>query len=107
MISQLTTEFIGTFILMAVILVTGEAIPIAIALAGAIFLGGSVSGGHFNPVVSILKLVDGSEHWGVVHTVAYIVFQILGGIAAYYYVKTSGQNIDSFSEFIPTTAVSS
>ena len=36
-------------VFLAVILATGEALPIAMALATVIYLGGATSGGHFNP----------------------------------------------------------
>ena len=52
-------EFIGTFIFLSVILNTGEAIPIGIALAAVIFFGGKISGGHFNPAVSVAMTMAG------------------------------------------------
>ena len=78
-------EFIGTFILLIVILNKGEAIPIGIALAAAIYMGGGISGGHFNPVVSTImfmkKNIDFTNYSG------YIVSQLLGGIGALYLHK--------------------
>ena len=46
-------EFIGTFILISVILMVGEPIPIAVALLAGIYLVGKVSGGHMNPPVTM------------------------------------------------------
>ena len=57
--NSLIVEFVGTFILLAVILATGEALPIAIALATVIYLGGATSGGHFNPAVSTMLFLKG------------------------------------------------
>ena len=86
-------EFIGTFIFLSVILnVVGKdsmqgvaAIAIGLALAVAIFFGGDVSGGHFNPAVSTMMAVNGSlsaqEYPG------YVVAQILGGLAALHFYK--------------------
>ena len=51
-------EFIGTFIFLSVILGTGEVLPIAIALAAAIFFGGKYSGGNFNPAVSFMMFLN-------------------------------------------------
>ena len=51
-------EFIGTFMFLSVILSQGQALPIVIALAAAIFFGGSISGGHFNPAVSFMMHVN-------------------------------------------------
>ncbi len=58
---------------------------VAVALAHGLAIGlmiaalGHVSGGHFNPAVSISMLATGEI--GVTRAVAYIVAQLLGGIA--------------------------
>lgn len=78
--TAIVTEFIGTFVFLSVILATGSAIPIAVALAAVIFFGGSVSGGHFNPAVSTMMWIKGvipAEKWA-----AYVIAQILGGLVA-------------------------
>lgn len=73
-------EFIGTFIFLSVILRVGEPIPIAAALLVSIYFGGSVSGGHFNPAVSVMmylkKSLSGKD------LPMYILAQVLGGAAA-------------------------
>jgi aquaporin Z len=88
-------EFIGTFIFLSVILnVVGKqnmqgvaAIAIGLALAVAIFFGGDISGGHFNPAVSTMMAVKGSlssqEYPG------YVVAQLLGGLAAWHFYKNN------------------
>lgn len=80
MLNSLLVEFIGTFILLAVILATGEAIPIAIALATVIYIGGKTSGGHYNPAVSTMFLLKGDID--IIKYAGYIAAQVLGGIAA-------------------------
>ena len=80
-------ELVGTFVFIAVILVTGEAIPIAMALAVAIYIGGGISGGHFNPAVSTIMLVKGTitaPKWA-----AYICAQVVGGILALLYYNAN------------------
>ena len=47
----LPPQFIGTFIFLSVILITGQAIPIGLILAGMVYWGGAISGGAFNPAV--------------------------------------------------------
>ena len=73
-------EFIGTFVFLSVIVRTGEAIPIAIALACMIFFGGKVSGGHYNPAVSFAMAMSGK----LAHSdlVPYVASQLAGGMAA-------------------------
>lgn len=73
-------EFIGTFIFLSVILSQGKPIPIAVALLAVIYFGGSISGGNFNPAVSIMMYLK--ENLSMNDTLFYILAQILGGIAA-------------------------
>jgi len=82
-------EFIGTFIFLSVIISVGHAIPIGLILAGMIYWGGSLSGGNFNPAVSIMMYLHGKL--SIEEMILYIVCQILGGVAAFYlYKQTSG-----------------
>lgn len=81
MILQLFTEFIGTFIFLGVILKTGDALAIGLALASVIYFGGKVSGGHFNPAVSFMMLL--SNKIDITKFVAFIIAQVLGGTAAF------------------------
>jgi glycerol uptake facilitator-like aquaporin len=78
-------EMLGTFFFLSVILATGEVIPIAIALAAAIFLTAKISGGHLNPAVSLMFNIKGDiDTTGLANRV---VAQLLGGILAYYFWK--------------------
>ena len=80
MFKKINTEFIGTFIFLSVILATGDPFAIGLSLAVAIYFGIKVSGGHFNPAVSIMmyfkKAINNKE------LVCYIISQVLGGIIA-------------------------
>lgn len=81
------TEFIGTFVFLTVILTTGQAFPIGLALAVAIYFGGATSGGHFNPAVSTMLLAKGSisiETW-----ITYVIAQVLGGLVALLWYKST------------------
>ena len=80
MLNSLLVEFVGTFVFLAVILATGEALPIAIALATVIYLGGATSGGHFNPAVSTMFFLKGELD--MVKLAGYVTAQVLGGAAA-------------------------
>ena len=81
MILQLFTEFIGTFIFLGVILKTGDALAIGIALASVIYFGSKVSGGNYNPAVSFMMLL--SNKINITKFMAFVVAQLLGGTAAY------------------------
>jgi glycerol uptake facilitator-like aquaporin len=93
--ARLTAEFIGTAFLVAAVVgsgVMGERLAggnIAIALlANTIATGaalvaliltfGSVSGAHFNPVVTLADAIQGQRSWTDVG--AYVCVQIVGGI---------------------------
>jgi aquaporin Z len=85
-------EFLGTLFFLFVILMSGkistpelQPVVIGAALALAIFVGGKISGGHFNPAVSIMftsakKLATGD-------LLPYIIAQVLGGLTALQLVK--------------------
>jgi aquaporin Z len=73
-------EFIGSFIFFSVILQHGQALPIAIALAAAIYMGGAISGGHFNPAVSFMMFLKGG--FSSSDLAQYVVVQCLAAYAA-------------------------
>lgn len=81
MILQLFTEFIGTFIFLGVILKTGDALAIGLALASVIYFGGKVSGGHFNPAVSFMMLL--SNKLDASKFIVFVIAQILGATSAF------------------------
>jgi aquaporin Z len=83
---RLTVEFIGTFFLvftvgMAVTHAAGYA-PLAIgsSLMVMIFAGGHISGGHFNPAVSLAVQLRGKLASS--ELIPYWIAQVAGGIAA-------------------------
>lgn len=73
-------EFLGTMFFLYVILATGSAIPIGLALAVAIMVGGKISGGNYNPAVSIMMVAAGKLPKS--DLVPYIVAQVAGGLVA-------------------------
>ncbi len=83
---QFLAEFLGTFILVLAILSSGgQALTIGLALALAIYLIGSVSGGHLNPAVSLTMLANKSINTNT--AIYYIIAQIVGGLVAYVFYK--------------------
>lgn len=80
MINKLLAEFLGTMFFLYVILATGDAVAIGLALMIVIFILGKVSGGNFNPAVSVMLAMAGKL--SMKDLAPYIVAQILGGLAA-------------------------
>ncbi len=73
-------EFLGTFLFLSVIVATGQPILIALALLVVIMLGGGISGGHFNPAVSLMFWAKGALTGQ--DLTGYVVAQCLGGLGA-------------------------
>jgi len=82
-------ELVGTFVFLSVILTSafgkvGEqglaGVPIGLALMAAIFFGGNVSGGHFNPAVSTMMMLG--NKLSRADFLPYVVAQLLGGVLA-------------------------
>lgn len=80
------TEFIGTFFLVLTIgltVISGSALaPLAIgsALMVMVYMGGHVSGAHYNPAVSVALVVSGALDGK--DLVPYVVAQLAGALAA-------------------------
>jgi aquaporin Z len=73
-------EFAGTIFFVYVILATGNPIAIGAALALVILLASNISGGHFNPAVSIVMASIGKI--STEELIPYCLSQILGGLVA-------------------------
>lgn len=80
-ISAYLVEFIGTFIFMYVIISTGKAIPIAITLGVMIYLGGKISGGAFNPAVSLMLFLN--KKIDSISLLYYLIVQFIAAFLAY------------------------
>ena len=81
----LVAEFIGTLFFLSIILnVVNDSsvgvIAIAVGLLAAIYMVGGVSGGHFNPAVSVMMFMKGSLPADM--TILYIIAQIIGALSA-------------------------
>jgi glycerol uptake facilitator-like aquaporin len=73
-------EFLGTFIFLSVIVATGNPWAIGATLAVLAYLGGDVSGGHYNPAVTLMTLYN--KTITISTAAAYILAQVAGGILA-------------------------
>lgn len=80
-LEKYVAEFIGTAIFLTVILKSkGDKYVIVLGLLAAILFMGSVSGGHFNPAVSVMQFAQ--KQMVPADLIGYIVGQILGGLVA-------------------------
>ena len=73
-------EFLGSMFLTFVILTIGEALPIGLALTIAIYLGGRISGGYFNPAVSVAMAIG--KNISISELIPYVGAQVVGAIVA-------------------------
>lgn len=86
------TEFIGTFIFLSIILQAVKKnspfaayapFVIGLALVGTIKFGGAISGGHYNPAVSLMFYLK--NELPANQLVMYVVAQLLAAVAARYF----------------------
>ena len=78
-------EFLGTLFFVFIILSLGNPLAIGSALAIVIILGGKISGGHFNPAVSVMLAMSGK--FAMKDLAPYVLAQIGGGLAALEFYK--------------------
>ena len=78
--NKYVVEFLGTLFFLYVILATGEPLAIGVALLIAIMVGGKISGGNFNPAVSVMMAAAGKLP--MYDLLPYVVAQVAGGLAA-------------------------
>jgi aquaporin Z len=79
---RLVVEFLGTFFLTLAVALTGSAIAIAAILMAWIYIGGHISGGHYNPAVSFGAALTRKMSWQMFSR--YAIAQSLGALAAYF-----------------------
>jgi len=80
MFQKLLVEFLGTIFFLYVILAVGNPLAIGLALTVAIMVGGKISGGHFNPAVSVMMVA--AKKMRMNDAAPYILAQIAGGLVA-------------------------
>ena len=91
-------EFIGAFFLVLTIALTGNPIAIGFVLTVLVYMGGYISGAHYNPAVTLAMLLTGKI--GQSEAIKYVIAQLLGGLAAagiFYFIDGSN--------FVPAIAV--
>lgn len=84
-----TSELLGTFFFVYVILASGgHPLIIGAALALVVYLIGGISGASVNPAVSLAMLIDGKLTVG--EWVGYVIAELLGATGAVYLRKYLG-----------------
>ncbi len=83
---MLVAEFIGTFILVSVI-VAGQGQPIFVlfGIVAVVLMIGGISGAHVNPAITVGAWVTRRIGW--LRAVGYILAQVLGATAAFFTLK--------------------
>jgi aquaporin Z len=108
---KVVTEFVGTFVFLFVIslaAVSGSPLtPLAIggALMCMVYMGGHISGGHYNPAVSLgiwlQKKMSASDFF------LYVIAQVIAGICAFalgWFITNKTVAIHPGAEFTPIKA---
>jgi len=82
------TEFIGTFFLVLVVALTGNAAAIGAVLMVMVFAGGHISGAHYNPAVTLAILIRGkvSGYDAGIYIIVQIVAAAVAALIARWYV---------------------
>jgi aquaporin Z len=94
--AKLLTELVGTFLFFTVIALSGPIGPLApLAIGGAlmvmVYMGGHISGAHYNPAVSLAVFLRGKI--GVTELVSYWAVQLVAAALAFTFgYLVSGQS---------------
>ncbi len=86
------TEFIGTFFLVLVVALTGNAAAIGVVLMVMVFAGGHISGAHYNPAVTLAVLIRGkvSSRDAIIYIIVQIMAASIAAFLAKWYVGDMG-----------------
>ena len=85
------TEFIGTFFLVLAIGLTGNPLAIGVMLMVMVYMGGHISGAHYNPAVSIAMIFRGLLT--TKEAINYILSQLAGAFLAAIFVQWVGGSV--------------
>ncbi|QQS43604.1 aquaporin [Candidatus Roizmanbacteria bacterium] len=90
-------EFLGTFFLVLTVGISQNPFAIGGVLAALVYMGGYISGAHYNPAVTLAALLNGKINLKA--ALQYMVVQLLAGVVAAAAVETIND-----TAFIPTVA---
>jgi len=72
---ELLIEYVGSIFFFYVIIATGNPLAIGAALAMVAYLGGPISGGNYNPAVTLMMVLTGKQQFNTLFT--YMIVQFL------------------------------
>jgi len=88
--NKLFIEFIGAFFLTTAVVATGNPLAIGLTLAACVYMGGHISGGHYNPAVTFAMMI--AKKISAQEMLFYWIAQFVGAsIAAALYFQVSGK----------------
>ena len=96
-------EFLGTFFLLLISGLADNPIAIGVGLAVLCYIGGHISGAHYNPAVSIAMVIRGEIN--KVECGKYIISQVLGAIAASFIYFVITDNVFEIQPSSDTTRI--
>jgi glycerol uptake facilitator-like aquaporin len=95
LISKFFAELLGTFVFLSVIITSVDShnlfessnawIKIGLALSVSILAFGMISGGHFNPAVSLMFYAN--NQLPLEDFIVYVIAQLLGALGAFVYFR--------------------
>ncbi len=94
--AKLLTEFAGTFVFLVAIALSGPSgalapLVVGLALTAMVYMGGHVSGAHYNPAVSFALYLRGVI--GLVTLGLYWATQVVAGILAFGFASLLGAHV--------------
>lgn len=98
MSNKLIMEFIGTFFLLLVVAFTGNPLAIGAILVALVYMGGYISGAHYNPAVTVSLWISNKIKSG--EALKYIGVQMVAGVVAAAFF-----NVIDGSKFLPTPSL--
>lgn len=82
-------EFLGTAFSVGALALTGNPMLFVAALAAAIAIGGKISGGHYNPVISLWSWL--SSKLSTADFSMYVLSQLSAGVFIWVIITLTGQ----------------
>ena len=100
--STYLVEFMGTYFLVTAVIFSGAIggggpLAVALMLVAMVFMGGHISGAHYNPAVTFAVFCSGRDQMKVVPAVIYIVVQVFASILAAFICWGLAENVIAFS----------